>query len=393
MGGAFKIATVRGVDIKVHWSFALILLYGAWIFGEIAARNSAGDARALVAGGLYGVLIMLVLFFFVVLHELGHSIAAQHYKIPVTDITLLPLGGVARIERMPENPRQEFIIAIAGPAVNFALTLILAPLLAVALGLEMMDGAAFSLDPSRLSVTGFLSYMVVANVFLALFNLLPAFPMDGGRIFRALLAMATDYQKATQAAVVVGRGLAVLLGLWGFVSGNFLLLLIAVFIYVGAGQEGNEVMVRNALRGVCVREAYNKRALALGAGQRVSEVVDLMLTSYQTDFAVMVGSQLVGVVTRDRVVAALRAAQGDVPVSEIMTREVLRVPPDISLYEVRRQMAERGTRVAAVFDGPIYLGLVSLEDISEAFLLLAATPKERPVGPSKDTTSKNFGPQ
>lgn len=377
MSGSLKIATVKGIAVRVHWSFLLILAYGAWIYGQAAATDAPGDTLALVGGGLYGILVMLLLFFFVVLHELGHSLAALHYKIPVRDITLLPFGGVARIDRLPEDPSKELVIAIAGPAVNFVLVALLAPLVAIVVAAQLVAGEPFQIDLNQISFNSFLLYLVAANLTLGLFNLVPAFPMDGGRILRALLGLVTDFQSATRVAVRIGRVIAIALGLFGFLRGDFFLMLIALFVYVGGDQEGNEVLVRRALREVCAGDAYNKRALVLGPAQRVSEVVDIMLTSYQPDFAVMVGRKLAGVVTRERVVAALKQGLSEAPVSQIMERDVLRVPPDISLYEVRRRMAEEGTSVAAVFDGDRYLGLLSLADISEAFLLLAATPPER----------------
>ena len=151
-------------------------------------------------------------------------------------------------------------------------------------------------------------------------------------------------------------------------------MLIALFIYLGAGQEGNEIKIQAALRKVRAEDAYNREALVLGAGQPVSHVVDIMMTSPQSDFAVQVGNQLVGVVTRDRVIAALKESKLDVPISSIMDRDVLRVAPDHSLYEVRQEMAQANKTLVAVFDDATYLGLITLEDISEAFLILAATP-------------------
>jgi Zn-dependent protease/CBS domain-containing protein len=391
MGGSLRIITIRGIDIRVHWSFVLALAYGAWIWSQIASRSQPADEAAPLIGAMYGFLLVLILFLFVVLHELGHSLAAQIFHIPVRDIVLLPLGGVARIERMPENPWQELIIAAAGPAVNFFLALLMLPLMAGSAAISGVDSLrGLLLSYTAISPLGFVTYLTLTNLLLGLFNLLPAFPMDGGRILRAVLAIFVPYAAATQAAVTIGRILALIMGLAGFARGDFFLVLIAIFIYLGAGQEGSEIKIRAALRNVRAEDAYNREALVLGAGQPVNHVVDIMMTSPQSDFAVQVGSQLVGVVTRDRVVTALKENKLDVPIGNIMDRDVLRVAPDHSLYEVRQEMAQANKTVAAVFDGATYLGLITLADISEAFLILAASPdRSRRFGNDPEPESRH----
>lgn len=374
MSGSWRIATVRGIDIKVHWSFILILVYGAWAWSRIAERDSLATGWTLAAGAVYGAFLVLTLFTFVVLHELGHSLAAQFFRIPVKDVTLLPVGGVARLERMPESSFQELVVSSAGPLVNFLLVLVLLPFFGVVVLREDISSVAeLGLLYTQLSLSGFITYALLTNLLLGLFNLIPAFPMDGGRILRALLAMIINYEAATRAAVLVGRALAVGMGLWGFIRTDVFLILIAVFIYVGAGQEASEVRLRQTLRRTPAGDAYNRNVMVIGAGQPVAEVVNTMLTSYQSDFAVMVGHQLVGVLTRERVLSALRAGHVGAPVGEIMDRDVLRVSATDSLYEVRLKMVQMEKSVAAVFDDRDFLGLLSVADISEAFLLLEAS--------------------
>ena len=189
MGWSIKLGRIFGIDIKMHLTFLLILGWGAFAYG--------GNA-----GPLYGVIVTLGLFTLVLLHELGHSLAAMGYGIGVKDITLLPIGGVARLERMPEKPVQELIVALAGPAVNIVLALVLLPIVAV---LSLVQGIPLSFNLlAQSGLLGFLTFLLSANISLAVFNMIPAFPLDGGRVFRASLGFFTNYQKATQMAAAVG---------------------------------------------------------------------------------------------------------------------------------------------------------------------------------------------
>jgi CBS domain-containing protein len=210
----------------------------------------------------------------------------------------------------------------------------------------------------------------MANLFLAAFNLIPAFPMDGGRILRAILAMFIGFGSATRIAASVGQLLAMALGLFGLLSGNFLLALVAVFIFLGAGQERAEERARVVLGTTRVGDAYNKNATTLAPGTQVSQVVDHILTSYQPDFAVMQGTKLLGVVSRDDILKSLATELADSYVTGIMHRDVLSVDAGLTLEEVRERMGAEGKRLAAVFRGDTYLGLVSLEDLAEALLVI-----------------------
>lgn len=360
MGWSFPIARISGIDIKVHATFFLILVLGAVQWG------SGGGLR----GAAFGVILMLLLFVCVTLHELGHSVVAQAYKIPVREIVLLPIGGVALISKMPEKPVQELLIAAAGPFVN----VVIAGALVVGTGgatIAPLD--AHGMAPGGapdLSLAALVTWLFYANVSLVLFNLIPAFPLDGGRMLRALLAFALPFHKATRVAAVIGQGLAVVLGLFGLVAGHLLLALIAVFIFFGAGYEGAHAQAKVVLKTLRVGDAYNKHALTLRPDDRLSHVVDLILTSYQPDFAVIHGGRLVGVVTRKDVLRVLAGESGDPYVAGMMEREFLTVDPATPLDEVRQAMAEGGHRLAAVFDGDRYLGLVSQEDIAEAMSVL-----------------------
>ncbi|HNP71482.1 MAG TPA: site-2 protease family protein [Kouleothrix sp.] len=362
MNWSFRFARVAGIDIKIHITFFLILGLGAWQWGS----------RFGMAGVMFGILLMILLFVCVTLHELGHSVVAQRFGVPVREIVLLPLGGVALMTRNPSRPLHELLIAAAGPLVNVVIALVLFVATGMANPLAVLngDGLVASQQPA-LSFGLLLGWLLAANVSLVLFNLIPAFPLDGGRMLRAVLAMVTSQQRATRIAASIGQLLAIGLGVYGFLSGNIVLMLVALFVFFGAGQEQVATQARTVLETRRVGDAYNKHALTLQVGDRVSKVADYILTSYQPDFAVLQGGQLLGIVTRDDVLRALASTPADAYVTSIMQRDFVRVEAQNTLEAARTTMAERGARVAAVYAAGDYLGLVSLDDIAEAFAIIA----------------------
>jgi Zn-dependent protease/predicted transcriptional regulator len=370
MGWSFRIAQVAGIDIKIHLTFFLIVVLGA-----IAGGVSYG-----AVGAAFGALLILLLFLCVTLHELGHGIAARAFGIPVREIILLPLGGLALLGRNPSKAWHELVIAAAGPLVNVIIAAILLLVTGTALAFGIFDIDTLEIGRGAFpapSIQGLTFWLLQANVMLVLFNLIPAFPLDGGRILRAVLAMIIGFRRATRIATFLGQSIAIVLGILGIISGNFLLALVAVFIFLGAGQENAEGQARTMLDTMRVGDAYNRHALTLEIGDRVSKVVDYILTSYQPDFAVMQGSRLVGIVTRDDVLRALASDTRDLYVTGIMQREFVRVPAGATLDEVRQVMSAEGTRVVAVYEGEVYLGLVSIEDISEAYAVLSYLERQQ----------------
>ncbi len=377
MGWSFKIARVRGIDIKVHATFFLILIFGALQWAGSVPGNP-------LEGALFGVVLMILLFTCVTLHELGHSIVAQLFSIPVREIVLLPLGGVALIAKSPEKPWHELLIAAAGPAVN---VFIAAFLFLVTGGIGVnLDVNALLATLREPSLTTMLIWLLFANISLVVFNLIPAFPLDGGRILRAMLAMALGNARATRIASTIGQISAVILGILGIANGQLLLTLIALFIFFSAGQERGLTEARTVLNTLRVGDAYNKHALSLQVGDRVSTVVEYILTSYQPDFAVMQGSQIIGVITRNDVLRTLATDSADRYVTEIMQREFLRVEAHKSLDEVREILMESSAQLAAVFDGSRYLGLISLDDISEAFTVLTFVRRQNELRQRSNAT-------
>jgi Zn-dependent protease len=331
-------------------------------------------------GLAFGAALMLLLFACVTLHEFGHALAAQRYGIPVREIVLLPIGGVAMLGRAPRDAVQELVIAASGPAVNVAIVALLLPAL-------WLLGEAATVAPSllrprpdaTLSLAEALQWLAAANVNLVLFNLIPAFPLDGGRILRGLLGLRMDWRRATLWATGVGQGLAVLMGLAALATGQIFLLVIAALVFAGAAATNVDEQARAILSTQRVGNACNRHAIALGETDRLSAVVRHLLTSYQPDFAVMHRRELRGVVLRSSVLAALAARRGDVPVTTLMTA-CPRVDAADSLADVRATLEEAGSPVAAVYDRHEFVGLVGLDDLREAETVLAFL--ERAHGPN-----------
>lgn len=376
MSGSLRLFRVWDIDVQVHWSFLLILVYGAFVYG---------GGAPFPLGAAYGVLVVLLLFTCVLLHEFGHALTAKYFKVNVPFITLLPIGGVAQLERMPRRPIQEFLIAVAGPAVNFVLAILLLPLVVITISMGMRNGLlsgnlnSLMAMLQRPSLSGLLLYLLATNVLLGLFNLLPAFPMDGGRILRALLAMTMRYVRATRIAVTVGRGMALLFAIWGIVTVNIFMLLIAFFVYVGGRGELEAVESRYVLKDYRVREALNPGARSLYTSEKLSQAVDYIMTTYQADFPVFdLANNFVGVLTRPRLVQTLRERGSEDRVVEAM-QPADRVPvvhPGDSLADVWDRLMEERSRVAAVKEGGRFLGLITIDDITELIQVMGAA-KER----------------
>ncbi len=373
MGTSITLFRIFGIELKVHWSFVLILAWGAFIY-------SSGPAGPVI-GALYGVVVILFLFVCVVLHELGHAVTAKYFKVNVPTITLLPIGGVAQLERMPDKPLQEFLIAVAGPLVNFVLALLLLPVAAVLIGLGMNDGTIgggfmdWIAHMQIPSFSGLVIYLTVTNVVLGVFNLLPAFPMDGGRILRALLALGFPYVQATRVAVYVGRFMAILFAIWGIMGGGIFMLLIAFFVYVGGGSELEAVESRAVLKRVAASSALNADALDLFASEQLGRAVELIMSTYQADFPVLdLSGRFVGVLTRSRLVAALREVgeEGRVVDAMIPAAQIPTCAPTTSLADVWEKIMQSRIPVVAVMDRGRFEGLLTLADLTEVFEVMGA---------------------
>lgn len=370
MNWSLKLFKLRGIDIKVHLTFVLILIWAAYRWG-----SSTGEG---LQGAVFGIAATLLLFLSVTLHELGHSFQALKYGVKVRDITLMPMGGLAQMEEIPEDPNKELRIAIAGPLVNFGIAALL-----IAIGALLDARALLTLDELRASLGGvswggLLAYLTSANLMLGLFNLIPAFPMDGGRVLRALLARRMNHARATKIAAQVGQGFALLMGLWGFMSGNWTLVIIAIFIWMGAGQESQGVQVKHTLGETTVGQAMTRTPHVLRVNDSLSKAVELTLTTSQSDFPVVDwgSNRVAGLLTETDLLRGLQSLGRDAATREAMQSRFLFTGPDEQLHTAQQKMLSNRTRALPVLntDGEL-IGLLTAGDINEAYQLMSVSSK------------------
>jgi len=328
-------------------------------------------------GALFGVIAISLLFVLVTLHELGHSFAAQYFNVPVKQIILSPLGGVAQLSQMPDKPVQEFIIAIAGPAVNVAMAVLMG-VAAVALGVDFGNPLFVLGGVGSVTLTSLFAYVFFYNIILALFNLIPAFPLDGGRIFRSLLAMRLEYVRATSIAANVGRVIAVLMGIYGLLNGSFFLVFIAIFIYVAGSQEAQMVKTRSVLRGVTVERVYSSSVYRLNIESTVQQASNLMIYGGQRNFPVVHGDSLVGFLPHETLVSAMRTAVPHSRVSALMRRDIKPVSCDDDLFEVQRRLNDQQLEALPVTSNGRFMGLITRQEISDVFHTLRSAPNPIP---------------
>jgi Zn-dependent protease/CBS domain-containing protein len=361
MGGSFKIGRAFGIDIKVHWTFFLLLAF----FAYVGYRDSGDPLTALVTAA-----IIVALFFCVLLHEFGHSLIAQRLGIEVPDITLLPIGGLARLKTLPEKPWDEVKIALAGPLVN----VVLAPIF---FGLALLLGANL-LNPANIlegagSLGEVLVYLGYINVVLAVFNLIPAFPMDGGRILRGLLATRVGPVRATEISSGVGQFFAIAFFLIGLLTANFILLLIAVFIFFGASGETQMVRQREIMRGLNVSDVMGTkpRTETVTPYHNFGQVLDAVLHGYQEDFPVVdEDGGLLGMVTRKEILSAAHSPDRYTSVRDLMKTDVPTISPDADLFtDGYRILQESGLRALPVVENGELVGMLTIDDVGQASLL------------------------
>jgi stage IV sporulation protein FB len=367
MGGSFKIGRLWGIDVKVHWTFFLLLAFFAFI-GYQASGN--------LAGALTATAVIVALFFCVVLHEFGHSLVAQRLGLEIHSITLLPIGGVSNLESLPEKPSDEVKITIAGPLVN----VVLAPLF---FGVGLLFGAVPRIPADLFtgigSVGQFFFYLGYLNVVLALFNLLPAFPLDGGRVLRGLLATRLGALRATEISSIVGQLFAVAFFLIGLLGGNFLLALVAVFIYFGATGEAQMVREREKTLGLRVSDVMGTkpRTETVTPYHTFGQVLDSVIHGYQEDFPVVDESgNLVGMITRDEIMTAAHSPGRYSSVRDLMKTNVPTVSSQADLFEDGlRILQQSGLRALPVTENGELVGMLTIEDVGNASLLGPLPPK------------------
>ena len=301
MKWSWRIGRFFGIDVNMHITFWLLI---GWVVLSYYLQGSSLAATA------EGVVFVLALFACVVLHEYGHALTARRYGIKTRDITLLPIGGLARLEKMPDEPSQELRVALAGPAVNVVIAAVLLAVLAI-------TSSLVPLNSLNLGQGSFVEQLMIVNIGLVLFNMIPAFPMDGGRVVRALLAMRMDYTRATRIAANLGQSIAVIFGIVGLFINPFLLF-IAFFVWIGAHQEASMTQMKSSLAGIPVSRAMVTEFHKLAPDMTLSQVIELVLSGAQQDFPVVSNGQVVGILTRRDLVKELHQHGQGTRVSDIM---------------------------------------------------------------------------
>jgi Zn-dependent protease/CBS domain-containing protein len=376
---SLRLGSVSGIDIRVHFTFALMVLLFA---AELAEPHGS-------RGALFGALLVVCIFACVVLHELGHGLVAQRFGVAVREIVLLPIGGVARLLSEPKKPLHELLIALAGPLVNVVI--------AGGLFLALRAGGIppFDLDvlqkqglttPSTRSLLVLLFY---GNLMLAAFNMLPALPMDGGRVLRALLSFFVGQVRATNIAAGLAQVLAVGLAIYGFQT-NPPLVFVALLVFMGAGQERSTARTNVLLAELNAGEVCDPHAVTFAPGDSVGAAVDQALRSPQAHYLISHGEMPLGTLSRDDVIALAGRTGLHAPLAGIMRRTPARVPPEMPLSEVRRLLQENGGAPVVVQGEEAALGVLGLDDIARIASLsdmLARGGVRRPVAADPETSA------
>ena len=352
---SFRIATVAGIPIRIHFTFMLFL---AWV-GISGGSN----------GGYTWTIFVIAIFFCVLLHELGHALVAQRLGVTTRDITLYPIGGVAMLDSRPK-PKQELLISLAGPAVNLVLALIL--LIAILVqhgGLPAITGG--------LQHTSMLEALMVANLTLAIFNMIPAFPMDGGRVLRAALGLKMTEAKSTQIAGGIGQGLAIMLGIVGLFTQGYILMLIAFFVFLGASQEVSATVTRSFLHGHVLSDAMQTSFKSIVSGESLQNAANLMIHGSQRDFPVMNGDEVIGLLTRNQIAQGLAADGASGYVAGWMLRTFKIAEPNFPLEQALEMFPQTDNSPIMVMEGEQLVGMVTMENLSEFIMLEHAKSKSR----------------
>lgn len=363
MPWSITLGRVGETAIRMHVTFLLLL---AWIGISAGIRGGAEAALA-------NILFILLLFACVLLHEFGHILMARRFGIPTPEVTLLPIGGVASLERMPEKPREQLLVAIAGPMVNVVIAGLLFVVVGASMTPESMAKGLANIDDPR---HGLLVRLMAANVFIVLFNLLPAYPMDGGRVLNAILAMNMDKRRAIQISARIGQAMALLFGFLGL-FGNPLLLFIAIFVYMGAAGEAAQSELEDVTSSLRVEDAMETKVATVPAEATLAQAIDILLATPQVEFPVTDHfGKPAGLLTRDALIGALRERSQESPVMDAVQAPAPSVRASDKLDQAIREMGKLGLQAINVVDPDGKLvGMLSMQNVSEMMMIRAAKPE------------------
>jgi len=362
MNWSWKIGKLGGIDLRVHITFVLLL---GWVWVKSWMVGHSAEGILAMASFVFA------LFAAVVLHELGHQMAARKFGIEVRNITLLPIGGITPLERTPKHLEHEIFVALAGPAANALLALLLCAWLIVMHSWEPIDHVRVATGP-------FIERLFLANVWLVIFNLIPVSPMDGGRVLRAFLARKMNYAKSTQLVASSGQALALVLGFLGLFTGP-MLLFIGLFIWIGANEELYAVQMRTALSGTSAAAMMVTEFERLQVGDTLADAVRLTLKGADQDFPVVDGYMVVGILTRTQLLTALAERGHEFPVSQAMRKDFATADTAEMVDGVFRRMQNCDCHTAPVSQDGQLMGLITMEQVGE-YLLSNANPQERKHG-------------
>jgi Zn-dependent protease/CBS domain-containing protein len=365
MKWSYRLGKVAGIDVNIHVTFTLLI---AWV---LLTHWFTGQT---LGAALSGLAFVIAIFGCVLLHELGHALAARRFGIGTRDITLLPIGGVARLERMPEKPLQELWVALAGPAVNLLIAVVLSVWL-------VMNNQLVPLNQLGVVTGPFIERLLVVNVLLIVFNMIPAFPMDGGRCVRALLALRLEYAQATRIAAGVGQVIAVGFVVLGLFSNPFLLL-IGVFVWLGAAQEARYATIKAALRGVPVQRALLRDLPILSPTDSLARAVDAFMTSPLPKAVVVEQGKIVGAVSALDLVAHLQRYDPTTPVAGVMQRNIQALELPATLDGALTRLHEARATLMPVVSQGRFVGVITMDQLNQFVALQTALQRytERAAG-------------
>lgn len=354
MKRALSFPKIAGINIYIHWTFSILIIW-------IIYSNLRAGLTAVQVG--WSVIFILSLFLCVTLHELGHALAARRFGILTKDITLYPIGGVAQLEKMPEKPQQELVVALAGPAVNFLITLLLIPVLLNFTWDIDENAKVLIIGPSN-----FLPMLGILNVWLALFNLIPAFPMDGGRVLRALLAMRMDRVKATQIAAGIGKLLAFGFVVTGFYLNPFLIF-IGLFIILGANAEEQMTKTQALLVNLKARDALMTNYLTLDKKLPISHAVKLLLDGQAKSFLITDNEHPCGVISSNDIVRGIKEFGEEDALHHITQTNLTYVDVEAPLSDVFSELKKSKSPIVLVTSHDQMMGIIDVENLAELILV------------------------
>ena len=355
MKSSFTVGHLFGIPVKIHFSLLLILPFFAWAFGSniiyLTENTNIARRQLLLNPYLLGLIMAVMLFISILFHELAHSLVARTKDVETTDITLMLFGGLANIEEISKEPKDEVKIAASGPLTSLAIGLVF-----VVVGVYAPN---FILEDLRLIIL----YTGQLNIFLALFNLLPAFPSDGGRILRALIAQKTSFRRATEIASKVGKAFAWFFGILGFMSGNFILVFIAFFIYIGASQEHQFSNIKSALSNLKVRDLMTKDVKTVPVNMSVHRLIEKMFKDKHSGFPVFRNDKVVGIVTMEDAKKIPQDEYSNTPVQSIMNKDLHCVAEDDELFEAFKLLFQKDIGRLLVMEDDKLKGIITRSDV------------------------------